>query len=267
MGHERLLSFLQRVRDSFRRPRRPDRAAARADQNRAVVVRLHVTDGHGLELRHAPRRAFLLRDGRGRRLSQRLGGDGALGPGPKSRPRLGHRLDDRPARRREHAAPRHPDPGAIRLAGVFLRLRCAGRALERGLVRLVSRLPVGEARGESAGAHRHRTFIGLQSSRHAVGGGDAQPRLLADRGGWRLLRLFTRVLSVVAADVSREGTWLHGGGAHALVAAVHRRRLRQRARRRRQRRARAPLRPAAWTPDAGRLRPHVRGSLHGGRDV
>ena len=60
-----------------------------------MVVRIHVADRHGFQLRHAARRPFLLWDGRGRCVSQCIRGDCALDPHPTSRARLGHRLDDR----------------------------------------------------------------------------------------------------------------------------------------------------------------------------
>ena len=164
MGHERVLSFLQRVRDSFGRPGRPHRLAARVDQNRAVVVRIHVADRHGFQLRHAARRAFLLWDGRGRCVSQCIRGDRALDPSQTSRARLGHRLDDRSDWRCEHSAAGRAHPGTVRLAGVVLRVRCSGSAMERDLVRVVSRLAVGEAWRESAGAERNRTGVVVRSS-------------------------------------------------------------------------------------------------------
>ena len=71
---------------------------------------------------------------------------------------------------------------------------------------------------------------------------------------------------VVAADLSGQGTRLHGSGAGAVVAAVRRRCLRERHRRTRQRLAGSPIGPEDGTPRPWGVRARLRRHLHGGDD-
>ena len=100
----------------------------------------------------------------------------AAGFPPRSAPRLGHRVDDQPGRRRAVAAAGRADPDALRLAGALLRVRLRGRGVERGWSAWFRDSPHEKAGVSEAELREIASLPRATAPRHAMGDGAAHRR-------------------------------------------------------------------------------------------
>src|SRR5215472_2860884 len=111
---------------------------ASADQDRTLVVSVHVVDRVGIELLAPVAGEVLLWHGRGGGVPKRVDSDRTVDPIAFAGTRMGSGLDDEPDRRGHFATPRRADPAPLRLAGIVLSVWFPGSDLGCGVVRLVS---------------------------------------------------------------------------------------------------------------------------------
>src|SRR5450432_4860222 len=130
-----------------------------------MVVSLYRTDRHGDKLLPSFGRQVSFRCGRGRRLSERGGGDRSMVPAFPQGHNVWSHIDGEPDWRSPRAAAGSAYPKPLWMAGVILRLWCCGNLLGDGLVRLVPRF-AGSKKWSRAvkAARRCRTDRGVRTS-------------------------------------------------------------------------------------------------------
>ena len=145
--------------------------------------------------------------------------------------RVGDRVDDRADRRGQCAAAGRADPGALRLAASFFVFGFLG-VIWAAVWYAWFRDSPAEKPGVTAAELQEIGAAPAGQPRPALGGRRCGTGML-----WRIAAIgacYVYALGffqVVAADLSGQGTRLHGGGAGAVLAAVRRWCLRQRLRR------------------------------------
>ena len=153
LGHRGLHHRLCGLRNSERRPWRPDRAAPRADPHRTVVVRIHGGYGPGPHVPGPATRAISVRRRRSGIISQLRTDDLTVDAGARASALPQCALGSNGSRRNRYSSDRGCDPEALWMASVLLAFRFVRHPLECCLAELVPRPAVRKSR-RSAGRNQ-----------------------------------------------------------------------------------------------------------------
>ena len=179
LGDWRFYTLLRAFRNTERNSGRPDRRAQGSDAHRPLVVCFYGADRSGDKLPDLLRGAFSVWRRRSRSVPQLHVGGLALGSRLRAGAGLKRVLDGDGHGRRAGAPNRGFDRTTPRMAGGLLRLRFAGRFLERDLVLVVPRFARREAGRVARGEGKDRSAgRPPPESRRPVVATDAQPNFL-----------------------------------------------------------------------------------------